>query len=78
LSLPDDVRHALFWVAAGSFALAQAGLLIATLRRAPRDDETGVRGRFGRGAEVAMVLLPAVGLTLLLLLSWAAVRVSSP
>ncbi len=78
MSIPDALRHALFWVAAGAFAVAQVGLLVATLRRAPLGAQPSVRGRFGRGTEVAMLLLPAVGLALLLFLSWPAIRVSSP
>jgi hypothetical protein len=78
VSLPDTLRHALFWVAAAAFAVAQVGLLVATLRVAPGAAQPRVRGRFGLGAEVAMLLIPAVGLALLLLLSWPAIRVSAP
>ena len=76
MSLPESIRQGLFWAAAAAFAVAQVGLLVATLRSAP--DGAPLRGRFGRGAEVAMLLLPAVGLALLLLLSWPAIRAASP
>jgi hypothetical protein len=75
--LSDPVRHAIFWIAASAFVAAQAALLIVTLRRGARGAEPAVRPRFGRAAEVAMLLLPALGLALLLLLAWRAVGVSS-
>jgi hypothetical protein len=78
VSLPETLRVALFWMAAAAFAVAQVGLLVVTLRPAAPGAEPRLPGRFGRGAELAMLLLPAVGLALLLLLSWPAIRVSSP
>ncbi len=77
MHLSDLLRHAIFWIAACAFVVAQAGLLIVTLRRRTGGAAPAMRPRFGRAVEVAMLLLPALGLALLLLLVWRAVHVSS-
>ena len=77
MHLSDPFRQAIFWIAASAFVAAQAGLLFVTLRRGTGGAEPAVRPRFGRAVEVAMLLLPALGLALLLLLAWRAVHPSS-
>jgi hypothetical protein len=74
--LPDSLREGLFWTAAAAFAVAQVGLLVVSVRRAPPD--AFLKSRFGRDAELAMLLLPAIGLAFLLLFAWPAIRAASP
>jgi hypothetical protein len=74
--LPESLREGLFWAAAAAFAAAQLGLLFVSLRRTPQD--APLKSRFGRDAELAMLLLPALGLALLLVCAWPAVHAASP
>lgn len=73
------IRAALFWIAAACCLVAELAILRSLLfgraRNAERQNEGGaVVGRSSRPVEVAWALLPAVGLLLVLYLTWRAVE----
>ena len=78
------VRAALFWIAAACCVFAEVAILRSLLfgraRKAEQQNESGALvGRSSRPAEVAWALLPAVGLLVVLYLTWRAVeRPSTP
>jgi len=73
------IRTALFWVAAACCVFAEIAilrsLLVGRARKAELQNERGaVVGRSSRPVEVAWALLPAVGLLVVLYLTWRAVE----
>lgn len=73
------IRTALFWIAAACCVIAELAILRSLLfgraRKAERQNESGaVVVRSSRPVEVAWALLPAVGLLLVLYLTWRAVE----
>lgn len=73
------IRAALFWIAAACCLVAELAILRSLLfgraRKAERQNERGTgTGRSSRPVEVAWALLPAVGLLLVLYLTWRAVE----
>ena len=78
------IRTALFWIAAASCVVAEVAILRSLLfgraRKAEQENESGaVVGRSSRPVEVTWAVLPAVGLLVVLYLTWRAVeRPSTP
>jgi hypothetical protein len=67
----DDI---LFWLAVGSCVVAQAAIFRAVLATGGASAQTGSVPRPRTGAEVAWALIPAVGLALVLALTWRAMH----
>jgi hypothetical protein len=70
---PGTVGNVLFWLAAGSCILAQAAIFRAVLATHPAPAREAVP-RPRAGAEVAWALIPALGLALVLALTWRAMH----
>jgi heme/copper-type cytochrome/quinol oxidase subunit 2 len=71
-------RIVLFWIAAACCVVAEVAILRSLLfgraRAAERQHANGpIAGRTSRPAEIAWAVLPAVGLLLVLYLTWRAV-----
>ena len=77
------IRAALFWIAAACCVFAELAILRSLLfgraRKAEQENGGAVVGRSSRPVEVAWAVLPAVGLFVVLYLTWRAVeRPSTP
>ena len=76
---PVTIRSALFWIAAACCVVAELAILRSLLFGSARDAErqsaaVGTRGasRSPRPVEIAWALLPAIGLIVVLYLTWRA------
>ncbi len=84
--MPSDVSwtEATFWVAAVACLVAQVAIVRSVLvARAPAREAHSGAGPAGppaprRAAEVAWAVIPALGLALVLVLTWRAVQAAAP
>jgi hypothetical protein len=72
--MPSPFSDVVFWAAVALCAVAQVGILrpLVTPRRGPAPSAHVPVAR--RGTEVLWAVVPAVGLTLLLLVTWRAIH----